>query len=227
MIPWDERILMIDTETTNSIDDPIVYDVGYCVFNLCGEVFEEGSLTNKDVITDLSLMQTAYYAEKLPDYWREIYLGKRELLTWDKIKWRIFDVCKRNNCHIVAAHNARFDNKSLNLTQRYITTSRWRYFLPWGVEWYDTLKMCRQVFKFDPNYKPWCKENGFITPKTKQPQMTAEVVYRYITQELGFIEAHTALEDARIEKDIFIYCFSKEPELKCQLWEDKNKGELS
>ena len=221
MIAWDEKILMIDTETTNSLDDPIVYDVGYCVFNLCGEVFEQGSLANKDILLDLDLMRTAYYAEKLPSYWHEIYSGERELLEWKEIKWRIYDVCKRHNCKIVAAHNAFFDCRALNLTQRYITTSRWRWFLPWGVEWYDTLKMCRQVFKFDPNYKPWCIENGFLTEKKKQPQMTAEVVYRYITQNLGFVEKHTGLEDVKIEKDIFIYCFSKEPEVKGNLWKPK------
>lgn len=223
MIDPNERLMMVDTETTNSIDDPIVYDVGYSVFNLNGEVFEEASIANKDIITDPFYMRTAYYADKIPDYWREIYLGQRELMTWDAIKWRVFDSIKRHGVRIVAAHNARFDNKALNLTQRYITTSRWRFFLPYGVEWYDTLKMCRQVFKNDPDYKPWCFENGFVTPKSNQAQMTAEVVYRYITKDLNFTEAHTGLEDVRIEREIFRYCMNKMPELDGRLWKPKEE----
>jgi DNA polymerase III epsilon subunit-like protein len=222
MIDPHERIMMIDTETTNSLDDPIVYDVGYSVFDLAGNVYEEVSMANKDIITDPAYMATAYYAEKIPNYWREIYLGQRELLTWDKIKWRVFDACKRHNCRIIAAHNARFDNRCLNLTQRYITTSRRRYFLPYGVEWYDTLKMCRAVLKNDPNYKPWCFEHGFIT-KTNQAQMTAEVVYRYITKDLDFTEAHTGLEDVRIEREIFKYCLTLNPELDGRLWVPKEE----
>lgn len=220
MLELTDRIMMIDSETTNSLDDPIVYDVGYSVFNLKGEIFTEGSLANKDIITDPFYMSTAYYAEKIPDYWREIFKGERELLTWDKIKWRIFDVCKRNNCSVVAAHNARFDNKALNLTQRYITTSRWRYFLPYGVEWWDTLKMARAVFKNDEGYKPWCFDNGFIT-KNNQAQMTAEVIYRYITGNLDFAEKHTGLADVRIERDIFLYCMAQDPDLDGRLWKPK------
>lgn len=220
MIGQNDRIMIIDSETTNSLDDPLVYDVGYSVFDLTGRIYEEASIANKDIITDPEYMATAYYAEKIPDYWREIFLRERELLTWDKIKWRVFDVCKRNNARIIAAHNARFDNRALNMTQRYITTSRWRYFLPYGVEWYDTLKMCRQTFKNDPHYKPWCIENGFLT-KQNQPQMTAEVVYKYITGNLDFKEAHTGLEDVRIERDIFLYCMLQDPDLDGRLWPDK------
>jgi DNA polymerase III epsilon subunit-like protein len=208
---------MIDTETTNDIDDPIVYDVGYEVFDLFGNSYEKGSLVNKDIFLDKELMSFAYYAEKVPTYWKQIWAKEREMLSWDKIKWRIFDVCKRNNCRIISAHNARFDNRSLNLTQRYITTSRWRYFLPFGVEWWDTLKMCREIFGGDEAYKIWCFEHGFVT-KTNQAQMTAEVVYKYITGNIDFVESHTALEDVEIEKDIFLYCWLQNPEIDGRLW---------
>lgn len=223
MINPYEKILMIDTETTNSIDDPICYDVGYSVFNLAGEVFEEASIANKDIITDPTYMASAYYADKIPNYWREIYLGQRELMAWDAIKWRMWDVIRRHDIKMIAAHNARFDNRALNLTQRYITTSRWRWFFPWGCEWWDTLKMSRLVFKNDPNYKPWCFEHGFVTPKTKQPQMTAEVIYRYITKNLEFTEAHTGLEDVRIEREIFKYCVQQMPDLDGRLFPPKEE----
>ena len=36
MINPTDRIMMIDTETTNDIDCPIVYDVGFEIFDLCG-----------------------------------------------------------------------------------------------------------------------------------------------------------------------------------------------
>lgn len=220
MIDYSERILILDTETTNSLDDPICYDLGYSVFDLMGNIYEEASFVNADIFLDKDFMASAFYADKIPQYWMDIWAKRRQLLPWKEIKWKVWETCLQNNCKIVTAHNARFDYRSVHLTQRYITTSKYRFFLPWGCEWWDTLKMCREVFKLDPNYKPWCMEHGFMTA-TNQPQLTAEVVYRYITGNENFEEAHTGLEDVRIERDIFLYCMAQNPDLDGRLWPPK------
>ena len=222
MIDAETRIMMLDTETTNSLEDPICYDVGYRVFDLAGNVYEEASMVNADIFLDKEFMASAYYAEKVPDYWRDIWEKKRELLAWRVIKARIWEAIERNGVKIVAAHNARFDYRSIHLTQRYITTSRWRYVLPWGCEWWDTLRMCREVFKDDENYRPWCEERGYITANN-QPKMTAEVVYRYITGDEDFTESHTGLEDVRIETEIFKYCLDKIPDIDGRAFPPKDK----
>ena len=222
MIDAETRIMMLDTETTNSLEDPICYDVGYRVFDLAGNVYEEASMVNADIFLDKEFMASAYYAEKIPDYWRDIWEKKRELLVWRVIKARIWEAIERNGVKIVAAHNARFDYRSIHLTQRYITTSRWRYVLPWGCEWWDTLRMCREVFKDDENYRPWCEERGYITANN-QPRMTAEVVYRYITGDEDFTESHTGLEDVKIETEIFKYCLGKIPDIDGRAFPPKDK----
>ena len=222
MIDAETRIMMLDTETTNSLEDPICYDVGYRVFDLAGNVYEEASMVNADIFLDKDFMASAYYADKIPNYWRDIWEKKRELLAWRVIKARIWEAIERNGVKIVAAHNARFDYRSIHLTQRYITTSRWRYVLPWGCEWWDTLRMCREVFKDDENYRPWCEERGYITANN-QPRMTAEVVYRYITGDEDFTESHTGLEDVKIETEIFKYCLGKIPDIDGRAFPPKDK----
>ena len=222
MIDVNERIMMLDSETTNSLEDPICYDVGYRVFDLAGNVYEEASMVNADIFLDKEFMASAYYADKIPNYWRDIWEKKRELLAWRVIKARIWEAIERNGVKIVSAHNARFDYRSLHLTQRYITTSRWRWVMPWGVTWWDTLKMCREVFKADENYRPWCEERGYITANN-QPRMTAEVVYRYITGDDDFTESHTGLEDVKIEMEIFKYCLDKIPDIDGRAFPPKDK----
>ena len=222
MIEETTRIMMLDTETCNDIDDPICYDVGYRIFDLAGNVYEEASMVNADIFLDHDFMSTAYYAEKIPAYWRDIWEKQRELLSWKIIKARIWEAIQRNNVTIVAAHNARFDYRSLHLTQRYITTSRWRWVLPWGCEWWDTLKMSREILKADENYRPWCEERGYITANN-QPKLTAEIIYRYITGDENFTESHTGLEDVKIETEIFKWCMEKNPNLDGRLWASKDK----
>lgn len=220
----DEKIIILDTETTNSLDDPIVYDIGFAVINpFTGKVLESFSFINADVFLDKQLMESAYFIEKIPKYWEDIKAGKRVLKSYYNIK-RIFnDVCKKYNITKIAAHNAYFDYRSLTLTQRIITTSKYRYFLPYGCEIVDTLKMARQVFGKDDDYGDFCYNNNFLT-STGRRQFTAEVLYKYLTGNVDFEESHTGLEDVMIEKDIFVYCFNKNPEIDGTLWaKNENK----
>lgn len=221
MFEKNARIMMIDTETTNSLDDPVVYDVGFQVFDLEGNTYESCSMINTEVFNDPNLMSTAYYAEKIPRYMEQVLTGKSVMIPWKSIKTVVKDSIIRNDCKIVCAHNARFDCKSLNLTQRYITTSKWRYFLPYGVEWWDTLRMAREVLKQDNNYRQFCLDNGYVTSRNAS-KYTAEVIYRYISGENEFIESHTGLEDVKIEKEIFLYCLKQNPEIDGRLWRPKD-----
>ena len=217
MIETKQKIMMLDTETTNGIDDPIVYDVGFEVFDLTGRVFERGSFINQDVFKDAELMASAYYAEKIPIYLDQIAKGESVLLPWCMIKWKIYDVCERHGIKIIAAHNARFDSKAVNYTQRYITSSQFRYFLKYDMEWWDTLKMAREVLKDDPEYKAFCKANGFMTSRN-QCRFTAEVIYRFIYGDLSFEEAHRGLDDVKIEREIFRYCLAVKPDIDGRLY---------
>lgn len=214
-----EKFIVIDTETTNSIDDPIVYDIGFAVINRTGKVYETHSYAIADVILDSEMMSTAYYAERLPQYWNEIQNGKRLLRKFKTVKMIFSDVCKQYDIKAVVAHNARFDYRSLNLTERYITSSKYRYFFPYGIKIWDTLKMSREVLKEDKEYSQFCTDNGYIT-KNKQKRFTAEILYRFITGDNEFIEKHKGIDDVLIEKDIFAYCLREKPEINGVLWDD-------
>jgi len=204
---FDAKFLVIDTETTNSIEDPFCYDVGFAVVDGMGKVYETHSYVVADIFLNKEMMQSAFFADKIPQYWEEIKNGKRKMRRFSTIRMILRDVVNQYGIKYVVAHNAQFDYRSLNYTLRLLTSSRYRYFLPWGVEMWDTLKMARMAFKENESYKKFCKENGFVT-KRNQCQLTAEVIYRYLTNNANFIEEHTALEDVLIEKDILTYCLS-------------------
>ena len=213
----EERIIMVDTETTNSLEDPICYDIGFAVIDKKGTVYEKFSFVVADIFLDKELMSTAYFADKIPAYWEEIKAGQRTLARFSTIRHIFADVCKLYEVKIVCAHNSRFDYHALNLTQRFLTSSRYRYFFPYGIEVWDTLKMSREVLSKDDTYGEFCYENEFLTP-TLRKQFTAEVLFRFITGCLDFEEKHTGLEDVLIEKDIFSYLLKRKPEINGALW---------
>ena len=199
------KVIVLDTETTNSLDDPICYDIGWAVVDLeTTEIVKTESYAVAEVFLDKELMETAYFAEKIPSYWEEIKHGSRKLARLFTIRKALVDDCKAYEVSEIYAHNARFDYLSCNLTQRWLTSSKYRYFFPYEVQICDTLKMARKAFTEDA-YTNFCKEHGFIT-KFGQNRYTAEILYRFMTGDTNFEEIHKGLDDVLIETQILLEC---------------------
>ena len=219
--------ICLDTETANTIDDEtslnmrdvLFYDLGFQVVDSHGRTYgKKFSFVNADIfIHEKELMESAYYAKKIPQYRRDIASGKRILATTHTIKKILCQVIKDYNCKFICAHNAHFDHRALNNTQRWVTKSKYRYFLPKGLEWWDTLKMARSVMGNMPTYRNFCKENGYLTKKG-QLRFTAEICYRFITKDNSFVESHTGLEDVEIETEILRYCHRQHKAMRKKLW---------
>ena len=220
--------IVLDTETANTIQDEngldmtnvLFYDLGFQLVDSHGRTYgKKFSFVNSDIFThEAELMQSAYYAKKIPQYRADLASGKRILANTYEIRKALVDIINKYDCKFVCAHNARFDYNSLNNTQRWTTKSRFRYFLPYGLEWWDTLKMARSVMGKMPTYQRFCAENGYTT-KTGKPRFTAEICYRFITKDNTFVESHTGLEDVEIETEILRYCHRQHKAMKKKLWE--------
>ena len=219
--------ICLDTETANTIQDEngldmtnvLFYDLGFQLIDSHGRTYgKKFSFVNSDIfIHEAELMQSAYYAKKIPQYRQDIAEGKRILANTYEIRKILCELIAEYDCKFVCAHNARFDYNSLNNTQRWTTKSRFRYFLPYGLEWWDTLKMARSVMGKMPTYQRFCEENGYTT-KTGKPRFTAEICYRFITKDNTFVESHTGLEDVEIETEILRYCHRQHKAMKKKLW---------
>lgn len=223
--------IMLDTETANTIVEEdgqlemrfvLPYDVGFAVIDSKGNIYEKYSFVNEDIFCDeYELMQSAYYCNKIPQYIRDLAKGTRKLANTFEIRKTICDLIKKYDCKFVAAHNARFDYRALNNIQRWTTKSKYRYFFPKDIEIWDTLKMARDVIAKKPTYIQFCVENGFMTKhRTPQPQLTAEVLYRFIMQDINFVESHTGLEDVEIETEILKYCMRQHKPMRKKLFEN-------
>lgn len=225
----DKRIsykIVLDCETapldkdlmTVTPSNMFVYDLGWAVVDKRGKVYKTQSFINADIfLGEKDLMKSAYYANKIPQYWENIKGGKSILTSFYNIRKAFLKDLAEWGVKEVFAHNARFDYGALTNTQRWDTKSKFRYFFPYDVTICDTLKMSRQVIGTMPTYKRFCLENGYMT-KNNQCRFTAEVLYRFISKDNEFIEEHKGLDDVMIEKEIMAYCYRQHKKMTKELW---------
>ena len=211
--------LTIDTETANTIEDPFMYDIGGAIHDKTGKVYETFSFIIYDVFcADRELFNTAYYAAKRPMYENQIAEGSRKIVSIFTARKYIRNLCEKYSVKAIIAHNAPFDYRSTNYTIRYVTKSKIRYFLPYGIPMWDTLKMAQDTICKQKTYIAFCANNGYLK-KNGAPRATAEILYRYISGNNDFVEDHTGLEDVLIEKEIFAKCMRQHKPMRKGAWE--------
>lgn len=192
-------------------DNSQAYDLGGMVIDDEGNDYKRISLVNQDVFFDMKdAMKEAYFANKIPEYMQGIWAKEKQVVnTWEM--WLIVhDILKQYDIHTIIGHNVWFDINTLNSTMRYQTKSKKRYFFPYGIEVIDTMVLANKTICKDPKYIEFCKENGYMTNHpTPQPRRTAEILWRFLTQDNSFEESHTGLADVDIERKIYAECLRR------------------
>ena len=203
-----EMFLVIDTETANTIEQPLPYDIGYVICDRYGNIMVERSFVVAEIFLDhKEMMKSAYYAEKLPKYWEDIKNGTREIKSIFNIRKQIKADMKEWNVKKVGAYNMGFDKRALNNVIRYCSKSMIRWFFPFGIEYFCIWHMACQTILNSATYIKFAMQNGLVSEKNNI-LTNAEGCYQFLTKQIDFIESHTGLEDVKIEIEIMAKCFS-------------------
>lgn len=214
---YDKRkhyYLVIDVETANSLDDALVYDIGAAIVDKRGTIYENVSYTIRDIfVYERDMMQTAYYADKIPSYVREHHAGQRKMVSFYEARKNILALMRKYNVKDVCAYNANFDRNALNTTQRWLTKSKYRYFFPRETNFICIWNMACQTLCQRITYKEFCECNNFTSnrkgePDAKNYSTSAETVYRYLILNPQYEEEHKGLDDVKIETYIFARCLA-------------------
>ena len=204
-----KKFLVIDVETANNMDNPLVYDIGFAVTDNTGYIYEQHSFIIRDVfVCECELMCSAYYAYKIPLYVQALAENKIKIADFKYVRAVILNVMEKYNITTVCAYNASFDINALNNTLRYLTKSKYRWFFPYGTEINCIWSMACQVLYTQKSFGKFAIENGFISPKGFI-QTSAEIGTRYLTKDTKFEEEHTGLADVLIEIQIMVKCYKQ------------------
>lgn len=221
-------LMVVDIETANFVDDAIAYDIGLAVTDRKGNIYETRSFMIAEMFLDNpDLMQSAYYAEKIPSYWRDYSEGKRKMVGLLTAKRIVEKLMAEYEISHVYAYNASFDLNGLNRTMRYLTKSKIRYFFPYGTEIHCIWNMACQTIFQQKSFFRFALENDLVKPNGNV-MTSAEAAFRYLTRSKNFEESHTGLEDVLIETAIMAKCYAQhkamETTIKRNCWQIPQKN---
>ena len=214
-----KKFIVLDTEATNTGKESAarfgvgasVYDLGYVVADATGAVYYQNRTIIADTFNDAALMRSAYYADKLPQYYAELANGCKLMTMRDALKTLRGDI-RTYDVKDVWAYNARFDADALNSTVSQASNGFCEWALPYGVKWRDIMRYAQSTVCATKKYRAWTEAHGLVT-KTGRARVTAEAVYQYLTGDDGYTEQHTALADAQDELAILLACLKRKKKM--------------
>lgn len=201
-----KKFIVLDTEATNGLDDPLVYDIGYIIADRYGHIYARRSWIIQDVFADRpELMESAYYNYKIPEYIESLSNGERCMCSLYTARKVLKEDIEKYGITDFYAYNARFDVNALNTTQRYFTHSKYRWFLPYGIKVKCIWHMACQLLATQKSFHNMAVQNEWFSPAGNW-KTNAEIMYRYIEQLPEFEEEHKGLDDVYIEYAILLKC---------------------
>lgn len=193
------KFLVLDTETAGGLGNPLTYDVGGVVVDETGYIWERFHWAVLEIIGNPSIMSSAFYADKMPVYWQEVYKGNIQPLYFREVLRKLTALCDFHDIAAIPAYNMQFDNRALSNTCSFLYDNKnWlNRNIPLWCIWAGA---CESVLNTEKFIK-WAVKNGHISPKGN-PRTNAEVCFQYMTGNGKFAEEHTGGRDAEIEAAI-------------------------
>lgn len=195
------NIVIFDTETT-SLDKPFCYNIGMVGYNTeTDEILFEREWVIEQVWYNLSLFASSYYAEKRPIYVNSMRGKTARLIKFGRATSQMRHLFKQHNIEYAYAYNSNFDGRVFEFNCDW-----YKCINPFDVlPILDIRGNVHKVIAFSTMFQDWSDKHEAYT-EAGHYSTTAENVYRYITEDIDFIEDHTALSDSQIELEILKYC---------------------
>lgn len=154
-----------------------------------------------DMVADMEGAVAVGAYNSMFDYKKAIAFTEDYITHLYSDNYQEWEAKQNNRIDYIATHPNRPSTKDFDSDHFIFRGKSYDLFDIWGLS-------CEQLLDND-DYRKFCVDNNLITNSGKYYSTTAESTYKYLTQNTGFIESHTAIEDADIECEILTQIFSK------------------
>ena len=206
----------LDTETVGGATKPTgFYHLGGIIHDRQGNVI---GCFNYLIAEMFDLIKEDDYAKKNFDLYLEMLQeGTATLIdTQENAIAMVNAICNYYNVNVMIAYNSGFDFGKTSCGD-----------LLEGREFIDLWLMALETICQKVSYQRFCAENGRFNNKGNC-RTNAESVYAYLINEPTYCEEHTALEDSKIELEIFKACIKMHKKFtpNCHWFDSPNKFAL-
>lgn len=187
--------LTLDTETVGGANKPKgFYHLGGIVHDRSGNIY---GCFNLLVMEWYDEIKNDDYAKKnFYKYAEMVKSGEVTIVPTEKDAIALVNaICEYYGVDYLMAFNSGFD---------YVKT-KCKELLE-GRQFIDIWLMALQTLAPKKDYQRFCHENELKSRNGKSIATSAESFYAYLTQNADYAEEHTALEDSKIEMQIFLAC---------------------
>lgn len=213
----NETFLILDTETTikgENMPNQSVFDIGWTISNRQGETICERSYIveefkyqalhrKKAFLLDSGAVDSRVYFTKLLN--KEI-----KVLSWNNIIAQLKRDCKKYNVAFIGAYNLGFDTRVIAKTDFFFKGKDFTFFDDFFL--IDLYHVCAYTVLNTDDYREFAQHNNLITDKGNY--MTgAEPCYKYLFNELDYIEEHTAFKDSMDETRILHHILNQKEKI--------------
>lgn len=227
-----------------AIMHPIIYDIGWLLMERNGNIVKQKSYLVSETFGNVRLFQTAYYKDKRNQYLADWKQGLIKLETWDNIMKELREDMEASEyfCAYNASFDMRairYTEKyvaavygDMEAYDRWIEwqllTEEEKLARGWVKKEHpeettfsirggkpliliDIWTVACDFLKNSEKYKNYCLS---LSAYNLYFKTNAEIVYRFFMQNDQFEEAHTALEDAKIESWLLTHFIERKKAIK-------------
>lgn len=217
-----EKFIVLDVEGYSTARP---YNIGYIIADKAGKIYKKRSFAFpeciweniKDMIRTKQAeeMTKANIEEILQDVKNKRRRKKYSIASIKTFEKIFLTDIKKHKITKMYAYNVTFDKNALGRLLGYIPKLEYR----------DIISGILDARLKTKKYISFCESMNFVTEKGNI-QTKAEVVYKYLTGCLDFVEEHTGLADVMIEYQILLTAFKSHTKINWaprSAWRELNK----
>lgn len=201
--------VLLDTETVVKNGGASIYDLGYLIIDVQGNVIAQRNFIISELYSDFGLLFDSQFItyNKYNLYKRFLNDNPALFISCEDAFTHLFNDMQEYNISFMAAYNINFDLRAITHTCKLFDIDN-QLLDNENIIFLDLWKLAKSFIATN-RYNKFCLSNGFLTEKRKLPRTNAETIYRWISKDYSFIEQHTALSDCMIELEIYKTCKRK------------------
>lgn len=194
-----KMILILDVETI-SFEYNCVCDIAF------GTVDRNKLITTADFIVQehLALMAEGNFSKpKMSQTMAEVANGNATIEKWDSIMSKLKTAI--DSVKYIYAYNAQFDRNAILKTCKALQSKYTSYFESAEVveKWRDLWAWASNTILYKKTFIDFCEAHELITAKG-YCSTSAETTLKFLKNDIGYVEQHTALEDIKDEFQIYL-----------------------